>query len=213
MGTLGAAGGLSAGAKAGIAIASVVAVVGAGGIAFAVTGGFGLLDQEPSADDAVAVASASAAPAATEAETDDEEIVPGERAEDGDIEEPSASGMQSVFDKGNSVECHYTYKAYDATTTMRSMTNFRLDQRAQGGMVHVIRDEPSTLVWVEGMIVAEEWNTDEYDQQSPDLYPNFNPVDFDVPTVLDPDVCVEIPQASDELFTLPADMSSAPATP
>lgn len=200
----------------GIVAASVVTVLGVGGIAFAATGGFGMLDKEPSSNESVASAAAQTDSTATEpadpAPAEVEEVVPGEEAEDGNVEDSNTSGMDTAFENGKSVECTYTYEAYDAKTTMRSREIFRIDQQAQGGLVHVIRGEQSTLLWVDGMTHAEEFDTDVYENQAPGRYPTFDPADFDAATALDPDVCVEIPAVGDEMFTLPADMDSVPGT-
>lgn len=194
MSSAGAGGGLSAGAITGIAVISVVAV---GGIAFAATSGFGMLADSPPE-----IAATSPAPSPTDG------VVPGERPEDGIIEDTL---MERAFAAGKSVECNYTYEAYDSTTTMKSTTVFRTDRQMQGGLAHVIRGETKTYAWVEGTSVANEYETDDYESRDPTLFPQFDPVEFDEASTLDPTVCVEIPQADDELFTVPPDMTTTPA--
>lgn len=197
MGVTGAVAGLSAKAIAGIIIGSVVVVGAVGGIAFAATDGFGLLSESP--------ASSEAAPTPTRT------IIPGERKEDGVIEE--AWSMDAAFSAGKSVECRYSYEGYDGTATLRSKVNFRIDQQMQGGMVHVIRDPNASLVWVEGMTGAMEFDTSAYESAEPGKYPNFSPAQFEAALLDDHTTCVEIPAAGDEFFTLPTGMTAAPATP
>ncbi len=189
--------GLSSKAIVGIVIGAVVVVGAAGGIAFAATNGFGLLDQPGS--------SSEIAPTT--------DIVPGERAEDGVIEDVAAWSMDAVFDAGKFVECRYTYEGYDGTATMKSRNLFHIVEDAQGGTVHVIRDEQTSLVWVDGMTQALEFDTDEYESQPPGSYPTFIPAEFEAAMEVDPTTCVEVPSADNQLFELPAGMTSTPGTP
>lgn len=196
----GAAAGLSSGAKVGIAIASVVVVVGAGGIAFAATNGFGMLGGS----------SSSSEPAPVESDAGSEGAAPSETPE-----APPLTGMAAIFADGGSVECHYTVETYfDATATLKSMDVFRVDQPVNGGPSHFIQNEDLTLFWVEGMEEAEKWDTAEF--KAADFEPqyrNFDPAEFDAAMADDPDLCVAIPKADDAMFELPAGMGTYPGVP
>lgn len=63
----------------------------------------------------------------------------------------AASPMNAAFATGQSVVCTYTHEAYEATTTLRSMEMFRIDQQTQGGAAHVIRTSEETLTWIPDM--------------------------------------------------------------
>lgn len=170
-------------------------VVGAaGGIAFAATDGFGLL--------ATPSPSTSAEPT--------QEIVPGERPEDGVIED--AWTMDTAFDNGKSVECHFSYEVYDGTATLKSRDVFRVDQASQGGLFHIIRSGPTTYLWFDGMTQAEEFDTDVFKGLTDPLLNAFDPAEFDAALKDDPTTCVEIPAASDDLFTLPEGMTTTPGS-
>lgn len=197
----GAATGLSAKAIAGIVIGSVVVIGAAGGIAFAATDGFGLLSEPPSSSEAGAAPDSSPSP----------EIVPGERPEDGIIED--ALTMDTAFNAGKSVECYFSYEAYEGTATLKSKDIFRVDQESQGGLFHIIRSDETTYLWFEGMTQAEEFDTSEFLDLRDPLLNAFDPAAFEAVLVDDPSTCVEIPAASDELFTLPDGMTSSPGRP
>lgn len=201
MGSLGTAGGLSAGAKVGIAVASVAVVAAAGGIAFAATGGFGMLSDPPPSDSSAPGASAS---------PDAEEIEASEQPEDA-----PASSMGKIFADGQSVECHYTVETFfEATATVKSMEVFRVDQMVNGGPAHLIQNEQFTLFWMEGLDEAEKFDTAEFKSSGFEpLYKNFIPAEFDAAMADDPDICIAVPKADDALFELPAGMTTTPGVP
>ncbi len=111
------------------------------------------------------------------------------------------------------VVCTYTHRSYDATTTLQSKAVFRIDQQTQGGLAHVIRGPERTLVWIEGMTEAMEFDTDAYEHSNPELYPRFDPAEFDLDTLFADGTCRPDSAAEDAVFELPDDMTSAPATP
>lgn len=203
MGSVGAAGGLSSAAKVGIAAATVVVVVGVGGIVFAATNGFGMLGNSPS----------SSASSPVETNAGPEDIVPGERPEDAIVGDGPATSMAEIFDQGQWVECRYTVEGYDATTTLKSKTLYRISQQTQGGLSHVIHDGRTTFLWIDGMTQAEKFDNDTYELlQEPAFYPTFDPELWDAAMADDPGTCDGIPAADDALFTLPEGMTTTPGT-
>lgn len=178
-----------------VAIVSVVLVAG-GGVAYVATDGFGR--------------NADPAPAAAPTPSSDATVV-GERPEDAATQDPVSSPMDVAFSAGKSVICKYTYEAYDATTTLQSKDNYRIDQQTQGGPAHVIRGPERTYVWVEGMTEAMEFDTHSYDGLPAGEYPSFDPAEFDTADLFADGTCEAVPAADDSLFKLPANMTSAPA--
>lgn len=174
-------------------VAGMVLVGAAVAVAYVATDGFGQ-NAEPTA--APAPDHVSDAPSASAGE-----------------DEPAASPMEAAFAAGQAVVCSYTHEGYDATTTLRSMDVFRIDQQTQGGLAHVIRGPEHAVVWIDGMTEAMEFDTGAYEQATSDLYPNFDPSEFDVDALFTDGTCRPGPAAEDAVFELPTDMTSAPATP
>lgn len=123
------------------------------------------------------------------------------------------SPMDTAFAARQSVVCTYTHEAYDATATLLSKDVFRIDQQTQGGQAHVIRRPGHTLVWMDGMVEAMEFDTSTYERDPSHAYPTFNPSDFDLDSLFTDGTCQHDSAAADAVFELPADMTSAPATP
>lgn len=178
-----------------IAIGGVILVAGAGA-AFALTDGFGR-NAEPTS---------AAAPTPTSSAT-----VVGERPEDAATQDPVSSPMGAAFSDGKSVICSYTHEAYDATTILQSKDVYRIDQQTQGGPAHVIRGPERTYVWAAGMTEAMEFDIDVYEGLPTGKYPSFDPAEFDTADLFNDGTCEAVPAADEALFTLPADMTSAPA--
>lgn len=125
----------------------------------------------------------------------------------------AASPMNAAFATGQSVVCTYTHEAYEATTTLRSMEVFRIDQQTQGGAAHVIRTSEETLTWIDGMTEAMLFDTEAYEQDTSGRYAMFDPSEFNNEALFTDGTCRAEPAVEDEIFELPADMSSAPAQP
>lgn len=121
--------------------------------------------------------------------------------------------MAAAFAAGQSVVCTYTHEAYDATTTLRSMEVFRIDQQTQGGLAHVIRTAQETQTWIDGMTEAMLFDTEAYEQDASGRYAIFDPSEFNHEALFTDGTCHVEPAAGDEIFELPAGMSSAPAHP
>lgn len=121
--------------------------------------------------------------------------------------------MEAAFAAEQSVVCTYTHEAYEATTTLRSMEVFRIDQHTQGGLAHVIRTSEETLTWIDGMTEAMVFDTEAYEQDASGRYPMFDPSDFNDQAFFADGTCQAGPATENDIFELPANMTSAPAQP
>lgn len=90
---------------------------------------------------------------------------------------------------------------------------FRIDQQTQGGAAHVIRTSEETLTWIDGMTEAMLFDTEAYEQDTSGRYAMFDPSEFNNEALFTDGTCRAEPAVEDEIFELPADMSSAPAQP
>lgn len=180
-------------------VAGIVLVGATAAVTYVATDGFGQ-NAEP-----------AAAPAPEQAPTPSASSVPS--ASSANEEDPAVSPMDAAFAAGQSVVCIYTHEGYEATTTLRSMDAFRIDQQTQGGPAYVIRTPEHALVWIDGMTEAMEFDTGAYEQAESGLYPTFDPSEFDIDALFTDGTCTPDSAAEDGVFELPANMTSAPATP
>lgn len=187
--------------ESGVATLTLVAIAGVvltacAGAAYVATDGFGR--------------NADPMPAAAASEPSSAATVVGERPEDAATQEPSSSSMDAAFAAGESVVCTYTHEAYDATTTLKSREDFRIDQQTQGGPAHVVRGQERTYVWIDGMSEAMEFDTGTFEGLSAGTYPAFDPDEFDREDLFADGTCKAVGPADESLFTLPNGMTSTP---